>query len=431
MTESSQQCLLAIMKPSTTNLWWKSNVPCEACWKFLNNLHHGVEACGDVSKGAMRDEGLTLHTTPEAHRQAVENGCPLCRWFWDLKLADSLEYLPDIQSFIAWGKKKGSNFLKLRYTIRKTLDVTYTEDGRKSSHIQSHMLTHESYLQSLNPAEERLRVQDYRPINSSSHSEILALAKNWLNICRGYHTKCLRPRTRELANWIPKRLVRIHPSNLHIRLVEGDEISPGTSYTTLSHCWGKVPERPCLTSSNIMQWKSLMPNLSEMKTLHDALAITVALDIHHIWIDSLCIKQDADNKDWREQSALMANIYKYSDCNITASAAQSDTEGCFFARRPGQRTFRRVVLPSLRPEMFDNFLNYQQAAEKEPSLGVYDIHDRYSGNGPDPVDKRGWVLQEVKTIYRHQKLVPSYKFLRTVFLYTEIISSPQCDLRCG
>ncbi|KAF5707161.1 heterokaryon incompatibility protein [Fusarium mundagurra] len=59
------------------------------------------------------------------------------------------------------------------------------------------------------------------------------------------------------------------------------------------------------------------------KTLQDAVRICRNLGFKFIWIDALCIVQDDEN-DWKEQSALMADIYRYSSLNLCAA----DSAGC-------------------------------------------------------------------------------------------------------
>jgi hypothetical protein len=47
------------------------------------------------------------------------------------------------------------------------------------------------------------------------------------------------------------------------------------------------------------------------KTYKDAIALTHALGISFLWIDSLCIIQD-DAADWEAESGNMASIYENS-----------------------------------------------------------------------------------------------------------------------
>ncbi|KXJ84723.1 hypothetical protein Micbo1qcDRAFT_110726, partial [Microdochium bolleyi] len=55
-------------------------------------------------------------------------------------------------------------------------------------------------------------------------------------------------------------------------------------------------------------------------------SVCASLGFDHIWIDSLCILQDSE-KDWEEQSAVMADVYKFAWLNIAALWTTSDYEG--------------------------------------------------------------------------------------------------------
>lgn len=81
----------------------------------------------------------------------------------------------------------------------------------------------------------------------------------------------------------------------------------------------------------------------------------------------------------------MGSIYKFSACTITATSAEDDTGGCFFDRKIEHSIPARVTVESThsRPVIFDvNCLaqvHWRADVEKAP------------------VNKRGWVLQEVNT----------------------------------
>ena len=70
-----------------------------------------------------------------------------------------------------------------------------------------------------------------------------------------------------------------------------------------------------------------------MKTFKDAIKVIRRLKVKYLWIDSLYIIQDS-NTDWLYESSLMSNVYKYSFCNLAASAAADDHSGLFFDRDP-------------------------------------------------------------------------------------------------
>jgi hypothetical protein len=98
-------------------------------------------------------------------------------------------------------------------------------------------------------------------------------------------------------------------------------------YATLSHCWGI--QKTCITTSkNLEQRKSSIPWAELPSTYQEAIVYCLQLEIYYLWIDALCIIQDND-LDWQEESAKMAKIYQNSYLTIAATAAASDTTGCF------------------------------------------------------------------------------------------------------
>ncbi|KAK4121768.1 hypothetical protein N657DRAFT_532337, partial [Parathielavia appendiculata] len=63
----------------------------------------------------------------------------------------------------------------------------------------------------------------------------------------------------------------------------------------------------------------------------DAFGIGPALGIRHIWVESLCIKQN-DETDCLEQSPSMASIYSNERCSIAATMGIRWDPG-FFSER--------------------------------------------------------------------------------------------------
>ncbi|CAI4213521.1 unnamed protein product [Parascedosporium putredinis] len=146
------------------------------------------------------------------------------------------------------------------------------------------------------------------------------------------------------------------PPFLHISLDEEDE--PDARYVALSYCWGG-PQADCLTNENIDdKCKDIrLQNLG--KTIQDAIEITRKLGIRFIWVDSQCIIQDS-RTDWQIESSRMGSIYHNAEITLQASRAPNSNAGCLLPRK----------LPTSPRSHFDS-----QAS-------------------PDPLDDRGWTLQE-------------------------------------
>lgn len=84
-----------------------------------------------------------------------------------------------------------------------------------------------------------------------------------------------------------------------------------SEYITLTHCWGEGGAQLKTTKASLSRFEHRIPDKMLCKTYKDAIALTHALGISFLWIDSLCIIQD-DAADWEAESGNMASIYENS-----------------------------------------------------------------------------------------------------------------------
>lgn len=185
--------------------------------------------------------------------------------------------------------------------------------------------------------------------NTPDSTGWLKLARHWLETCLHEHTTCERPKSKGEETWKPTRLIYIDESHNSLRLVTKDHLPSSVHYATLSHCWGKIEEKLILTVENIEQWKEEIPPFGKLKTFQDAAEIARQLGLQYIWIDSLCIIQNS-TEDWQRESSQMSNVYKYSYCNISATAAGDDTGGCFPSKR---RSFTPLRVEFVTRSIYD------------------------------------------------------------------------------
>ena len=226
------------------------------------------------------------------------------------------------------------------------------------------------------------------------------LAAQWLKTCITCHTACDRPRPSELDDWKPTRLLYLgNEDSPELRLCQARVIPNQVRYATLSHCWGTDPERQTLTKRNIASWKKSIPNAEMMQTFRDAIQVTRRLKIQYLWIDSLCIIQDS-NTDWLRESSLMSNVYKYSFCNLAASAAADDHGGLFYDRDPFFDLPTRVDFDNIEVGLPEGSPSSDLSEVSGPYSrdGFYDLYwaDHWSEDVREcPLSHRAWVLQEV------------------------------------
>ncbi|KAK0109307.1 hypothetical protein ONS96_003126 [Cadophora gregata f. sp. sojae] len=240
-------------------------------------------------------------------------------------------------------------------------------------------------------------VSSREPLYDSGSTQALDLIREWVNRCQKDHPNCVKAISGENMNTsdlhqLPTRLVDLGPleSNLEPRLVNTKGYPEG-QWVALSHCWGKPENHPPKTTRyNFEQRLNQIPLSLMPKTFLDAMAVTKALGVQYIWIDSLCIIQD-DEEDWLAESKLMGSVYEKAFFTIAASSAPDSRGGLFIPRPYGDLKVPTVSIPFEDPvtnasEHFDKYsigLEWRQ----EPFMQELDPMDT-------ALSKRGWATQE-------------------------------------
>jgi hypothetical protein len=151
------------------------------------------------------------------------------------------------------------------------------------------------------------------------------------------------------------------------------------AYACLSHNWGGFQPLRTLTST-LEAHKQDIPWDALPKTFHDAVTITLRLNLKYIWIDSLCILQDSA-EDWSVESSLMASIYRNATITLSAAASKGPDDGLFVD------VPERYRASKLDPD----FVARPQRAGGPTFWSRQPIdHDRKK----QPLLSRGWVHQE-------------------------------------
>jgi hypothetical protein len=123
--------------------------------------------------------------------------------------------------------------------------------------------------------------------------------------------------------------------------------------------------------------KQEIPKHSLPTLFSDAISVCHELDIHYLWIDSLCILQDS-KEDWKQESLLMGKIYSHAIINIAATGA-SDSNNHLNHTKSNDASvalFTWAVEPSREYIVVDDDLAWRESFMNKPLL------------------KRGWVMQE-------------------------------------
>ncbi|KAI1181095.1 HET-domain-containing protein [Nemania sp. FL0916] len=211
--------------------------------------------------------------------------------------------------------------------------------------------------------------------DSTSSDETWQLALKWIDICRtNPHDSCA---SGQVDEWYPTRLLDVgQHEDSHIRLIQTSDMSPSSGYVALSHCWGAA-EFLKLTKETARQLHDGVKITNLPLTFQHAIIVTRKMQRRYMWIDSLCIYQDEDDKsDWTREASLMNKVYSNCEFNIAATGARDGDSGLFFTRKP-ETEFQPTKVSWLQQEYV---LTDFQFLERELGLA--------------PLNQRGWVLQE-------------------------------------
>ncbi|KPM35255.1 hypothetical protein AK830_g11323 [Neonectria ditissima] len=194
----------------------------------------------------------------------------------------------------------------------------------------------------------------------------MVIAREWLNDCITNHPACSASKAQDPR--LPARVLDLQPIQGGDVCLKVTNMDRG-SYACLSHCWGG--HQPLKTTKHTLAQYQRGINWTALpQTFRDAIKVARELSIRYIWIDSLCIVQD-DDLDWQQQSALMAEIYRFATITIAASASSGPDEGLFTG-------------------------NKGSIASNDPRREGYEVRmpTLHHARSSLPLLKRGWVFQE-------------------------------------
>jgi hypothetical protein len=356
---------------------------CDACQQVLEIVYEQL-IWTDINS-------IQHHARLADLKSAVHSGCSICRRLhrW---LTDEVEGDVDWSIYV----KAQSNF----YSFRSRAGFIYLEFSRKQANSQD---VPSAYVRigglDLTPVDtqnDRLKIPGYQPSNIVGPTYTLGLVQRWIRICEEQHQSCKRPQVKDYPNWRPTRLLYVGENDTQLRLVRGDALSDDLKYVTLSHCWGKLDKRLVLTKATVDDWSERLPLLGEWKTFSNAVDMTRQLGLSYIWIDSLCIIQDSVS-DWQRECPQMCNVYKRSYCNIAATSASDDTEGCFFARDMEIDLPLRINFGPAMDAVEPTSHTISADVANECLADAYDIQNEqmwFEDVDVSILNSRGWVLQE-------------------------------------
>lgn len=150
--------------------------------------------------------------------------------------------------------------------------------------------------------------------------------------------------------------------------------------------------------SNYTERKARIAFDSLPRTLQDAVRITRSLSIKFLWIDALCIVQDAPD-DWERESSSMSSIFAHSTVTIAADGAAHCHEGCCVASEHRNRTIMRIPCRGLqRKDQEGKFIGYGEESfiyVRKPGIENESNGSHAQQFAKRPIiDTRAWTMQE-------------------------------------
>ncbi|KAF2096280.1 HET-domain-containing protein [Rhizodiscina lignyota] len=213
----------------------------------------------------------------------------------------------------------------------------------------------------------------------------MTFIKEVVSECLKHHEEC-----RKQSDTVPTRLLYIGSNLLPMKIILPNR-SDKMLYAALSHCWGGLKSLR-LTVDNEESLRTHIEWESLPRTYQDAVIVCRELGLEYLWIDSLCIIQEGDNKlDWAAESSRMTDIYANAYVVIGASSA-SNPEESILASRTNWRCKTHVIAWG-GGELAERLL----CARIEPALGH---HDNVDDSQRDPLDLRAWAFQEFQLARR-------------------------------
>jgi hypothetical protein len=204
----------------------------------------------------------------------------------------------------------------------------------------------------------------------------VSILKQWLQDCDsgGTHFTCESLETHIATGALPTRLIEILGTS--IRLVETSKTNDKSTvaWTALSYIWG-THEVFQTTTNNLALRQAPFPVSSLPRTYQDAVAITRELGLRYLWIDTLCIIQDAA-EDWAAEGQGMETVFGKAYCVLAASRATSSQSGFLGPRKP--REFVALREPRLNTSFY-----------------ICEMIDDFRADVLDaPLNSRAWYMQE-------------------------------------
>lgn len=176
----------------------------------------------------------------------------------------------------------------------------------------------------------------------------------------------------------PSRLIDVSPNEGPIRLVRSAIKDTDQKYLTLSHRW--MDNIVKTTQQSLCAHQERLPHEDLSEYFRDAIKITKQLGFRYIWIDALCIVQDAP-AEMQSECSHMKEIYQNCTIMLAAGRTEHSSDGLY----PIKQNSKEAILP------------FRDANGKQVSqftLSSRRLSNFHSDVISSVLSPRGWTLQE-------------------------------------
>ena len=310
--------------------------------------------------------------------------CPFCRLLLNtIQLNGSIEslgcvvlrgYVEEFAVAPQVPSTHQESFLRRRLWIAGLNKTQYEEQDDEWSPLRDYLertYTHCIQLQDLSsnlaPAGPRGLARGAR--DRRSQIDMSAIS-SWLSVCEGLHKKCGRSPHIKRDSTFTLRVIDIDRGCIV-------EAAPRCRYIALSYVWGGTEQLQLSknTYSVLTQSKAITPTTENIpKTIRDAMILCKGIGERFLWVDSLCIIQDAPG-DKHAQIMNMDHIYSHALLTLVDGAGSNANAG----------------LPGVHPN--STLTNKSPVSIDDMEL-ISIRHDLWPAIKDSVWLTRGWTLQE-------------------------------------
>ena len=206
------------------------------------------------------------HPDGDSFCKALDTCCAICLQYWV-----ALDRPDDLRS-TTWTLEKNSGALYLNFEglrgTRREFEITPRLFER--THTDEHDLETEA--------------PDVWLSDNTGSVHSFAFVRSRYQKCISEHSLCAKVSSQA---FLPTRLLDVgHERLANITLVDREQIQQGSSYVTLSHCWGQITPLK-LTGSSVSMLRNGIVDGDLPKTFRDAILVVRKLQHRYLWIDSL------------------------------------------------------------------------------------------------------------------------------------------------